>query len=222
MKKQVISTIIIGALLISMGGCSSKAVDTKKAEVDKPVTVEEVKKPDAGAEDDKSEVQAADKNELKDTANDNAATAEPVAAPDKTADKATAKDQPKENQIAVQPHKSGAAAGTSEYFSNAPVTSVNTVQISPKHVYYKDSKLYMDAFVYNGFQHTIFDIRNINLRISNKSGVIAQAGFSGMGNAQIGPNNYIVWTFVFGPDTVVQQNADLTVLKTEFQCDNSY
>lgn len=205
MKKQIISTIFIGILLISLTGCSLKTENDRKVPAEKH-TVAVDQKP--------AEEQTTVTDQKPATA------LAPISG--KSGDASGAKAQPESAPTAVPTQKTAENESLYEYYSDSPVTCIDAVQISPKHVYYKDSKLYMEAFVYNGYNHPIFDIRDIGIRISNKSGVIAEAAFNGMGNAQIGAKSYIVWTFVFDSDMVKKQNADLRVLKTEYQCDNSF
>jgi len=101
-------------------------------------------------------------------------------------------------------------------YINQPTYLINNVNINPKHVYYQGSKLYMVAFVTNGFMdRTVFNIHDITIRLSNQDVVIAEGYFSSMPNAVIGPYSYITWTFVFDESAVITQNADLTYLKTE-------
>lgn len=109
-----------------------------------------------------------------------------------------------------------------EHIRTTPQILNNNICISPKYVYYKDSYLYMEAFVSNGFNHTVYNLRDISIRLSNKNGVIADAYFPSMQNAIIEPNSYIIWTFVFGPDTINLQNADLSYLETTSKITNSY
>jgi SLAP domain-containing protein len=135
----------------------------------------------------------------------------------------TLKDTTKISTVqAEQTTKPVAQIEASEYFSENPVISVESIHISPKHVYYKDSVLYMDAYVYNGFNHNVFNINNIGIKLSNKSGLIAEANFEGLENSVIDLNTYIVWTFVFSQDEIKQQNANLQTLTTEYRCNNSY
>lgn len=214
MKKQIISVILTGVLVISMTGCSSHAGDIKKVQANKQAAAAETQKPVVTAEAKKP----ADKQKGK----KNTEAAQSASAPQKKTNIPAAKAKPEKKQTTAQAKKPGGTAPANEFYNYAPATSIDTVQISARHVYYKGSELYMDAYVYNGFKHTIYDIHNIEIKISNKSGVIARANFDGMGNAQIAPQSYIVWTFVFGPDMVMKQNADLSAIKTEYQCDNAY
>jgi SLAP domain-containing protein len=128
----------------------------------------------------------------------------------------------KTNEAKATQEKPQVVVASNEYKSNAPLTSIDTINISPKHVYFKGSKLVMEAYVYNGYGHNVFDIRNIGIRLSNKSSVVSETTFSRLENVSIGANSYIIWTFVFGQNDIKMQNADLKYLKTEFQCDNSF
>ncbi|MDD7794378.1 SLAP domain-containing protein [Clostridium sp. 'White wine YQ'] len=200
MKKGIMLILMIGAIMISMVGCSSAKTnatktDTKEAatNVDSPKETKDGVKTDA-------------------TQDVNTDTKAPETPATSTEQKPNTQANP----------KSSAPKAASQFVNGAMVTAVDNVQISPKNVYYKDSKLYMDAYVYNGFSHNIFDVRNINIKLSNNSGVIAQAKFDGMGNTNIGANSPVIWTFVFENDAIKMQNADLGTLNTVYSCDYSF
>lgn len=192
MKKGIISILLVGALMVTGVGCQSKTAQLSDA----PGKQAAVQK-------------TGDNSDGKGTPPDVVKTPEP-AKPDAAQPTPEAKPAGEDDKTAV------------EYTSGSPVTAVDNVQISPRHVYYKDSKLYMDAYVYNGFKHKLFDFRNISIKLSNKSGVIAEATFDSMGSQSVEANNYIVWTFIFEDDAVKMPKANLYYLRTDYKCDYSY
>lgn len=111
---------------------------------------------------------------------------------------------------------------TNEYFSNTPQSLKNVVSISPKHVYYQNGNLVMEAYVYNGFNHNVWNLTNANIKISTAEKVIASAHFNSLDGVQIGGNNYVVWTFNFPKDCVYDQNANLNDLIWDATVKNKY
>lgn len=199
MKKGLLSMLLVLVIAISMAGCKAKEDKATAINNSKPTTATQ-------GENKKTETTPS--------------TTKPAESTPTTAQKTETKTASTTPSNSTTP--ASTAPASKEYFSNNPVLGNDAIQISPKHVYYKDSKLYMDAFVYNGFNHNVFNINNIGIKLSNKSGVIAEAKFANMGNASIAQNSYIVWTFIFEKDAIKMNNADLGYLKTEFACDNSY
>lgn len=116
---------------------------------------------------------------------------------------------------------SGAWAAN-EYYSYTPQVLSNVLHISPKHVYYKDGNLVMEAYVYNGFSHPVYNIRNVSLKVSNGSQMIANAGFEPLAGLVIPANSYKVWTFTFQSKYVNTQNADLSYLDVVSSVNNSF
>ncbi|WP_238883898.1 SLAP domain-containing protein [Clostridium sp. YIM B02551] len=202
MKKGIMLILMIGAIMISMVGCSSAKTNATKTDT---------KEASANADSTK---------ETKDGVITDVAPKEGTE-PKTPETPATSTEQKPNTDTQPKPEASTPKAA-SKFVNGAMVTAVDNVQISPKNVYYKDSKLYMDAYVYNGFSHNIFDVRNINIKLSNHSGVIAQAKFDGMGNTNIGANSPVIWTFVFENDAIKMQNADLGTLNTVYSCDYSF
>ncbi|MDP4091060.1 MAG: SLAP domain-containing protein [Bacillota bacterium] len=237
MKKAIISIMVMGTLIISLVGCSSKNALPKDGQVNKAAAVESSKRP--AVSEDKDKIQAAETTKVEpekevstppavEQKNDNSVKEAP-----KIAEPENANGTPKAAEPAKTVPTTGNAATqdkqtpttntkTTEFVSTVPITSTNAIQISPKHVYYNGSDLCMDAFVYNGFNHPVYDITNVGIKLSNSSGVIAAAAFGKLGDVVIQPQSYIVWTFVFDSNSVKLHSADLSHLKTEFECDNSY
>lgn len=220
MKKEVKLIILIGVLLICLTGCNAKGEDTNKVQENKPTTAEISQKADASKV--KEVVKTNDTHKINAESNTVKNTTAPTTTP-AVATKPIVKETTKTSTAPAQEKtKPAAQIKTSEYFSNTPVISTGTIQISPKHVYYKDSVLYMDAYVYNGFNYNVFNIKNIGIKLSNDSGVIAEANFEGLENKVISPKTHIIWTFVFSKGEIKQQNANLQILNTKYKCDNSY
>lgn len=106
-------------------------------------------------------------------------------------------------------------AKTTVFTDPNPQLLVNNININPKTVQYSGSTLVMDAWVTNGFDYPVWNIHDVQIQLSNDSGVIAEAYFSSLQDLQIGPKQSVIWTFQFGPDTVKMQGADLGILKTQ-------
>lgn len=107
-----------------------------------------------------------------------------------------------------------------EFIGGGPELHANSVHINPKQVYYKDDSLVMVAWVTNGHQTTAFNIHDVEIRVSNKEGVIAHGYFGQLEGLQIGPGSSAEWTFVFSNDALINKDADLGYLETEYS--NSY
>jgi len=103
-----------------------------------------------------------------------------------------------------------------------PVFKDNSININPMCVFYKDSYLYMVAYVTNGYNYKVFNIHDVSIRLSNNETVIAEAYFGTLDGVVIQPKSYIIWIFVFSQDGIKVQNADLSYLITESYCKNSY
>ena len=222
MKNGLKVIMLMGVLIIGLTGCTGKNTETNKPETSKTATAQVREKAPASGE--KAAVTSSEVNNTPAPA----VTTKPSAAPINEAVKEVPKVSPNQTQAPVvketpKPSTPAVQKGSnSEYRSEAPVTSIDTIQISPAHVYYKDSKLYMEAYIYNGFKHNVFDIRNVEISLSNKTNIVAEASFSGIENKVIGPNSYIVWTFVFSDAALKQSNADLSYIKTNYKCGNSF
>lgn len=215
MKNKLVSILLIGALMITTVGCGTTEVSSQQNATKKTVEVEVKKQDEASPKTEEPKIEEVEKPIKTDN---NTIVAEPSNKQIVTEPRPKAKPQVKSD---IKPVTTTPKAN-SEYIAHAPLTSIDTINISPKHVYFKDSKLYMDAYIYNGFSHNVFNIRDINIRLSNKSGVVAEAIFGGLENQTIAPKNYIVWTFVFNGSAIKMPNADLEYLKTNFKCNNSF
>jgi len=88
----------------------------------------------------------------------------------------------------------------------------NQVTIRPKHVRWEGNTLVAECFVINGLYKPVYNIDVSMLRFSNASGVIADGNFGRMQGATIGARSYIVWTFTFGPNVILQNNGNLSSL----------
>ena len=88
---------------------------------------------------------------------------------------------------------------------------INSVHFNPAKIWYEDGNLIAEMHVTNGFHmSTVYNLNNVSLEISNNQGIIAAADFGAMQGAMIGPYGSIIWTFVFGEDIVLIDDADLT------------
>ena len=109
-----------------------------------------------------------------------------------------------------------------EYLSNEPQIVDNVVCISPKSVYYKDGKLIMNAYVYNGFEYEIFNINNVTIKLGNGQELIAEANFGALNDLTLECKSYAEWTFTFEADAVIINDSDLSQLTWETNCSYSY
>lgn len=201
MKKEIIAILTAGVLLSGLTGCN-KSSDAKN-------TVKE----------DTTSITTQKAEEQKNTNSDKLKAKEKKTKEDASKDKVNNKEASDKGKSGDDKTKNVKA---SEHIQNGPITTINAIQISPKHVYYQDGNLYMEAFVYNGFNHPVYNIRDIKIALSNDTGLIAQAIFPTLQNVQIATNSYITWTFIFGKELLNQQNADLSYLATDCSLKNSY
>ena len=118
--------------------------------------------------------------------------------------------------------KDNTSKRVTEFIGGGPEFLANSVHINPKRVYYENNNLVMVAWVTNGFQSTVFNIHNVEIRLSNKEGVIAHGFFGELQGLQIGPGGAAEWTFVFSKDAVIKKDADLGYLKTESRTAYNY
>lgn len=86
------------------------------------------------------------------------------------------------------------------------------IVIAPKHVYFMDSKLYMSAFVYNGYDHDIKEVRDIHIILSSGNDVIATKSFRSVVK-NIKSNNIHEYLFTFDGSSIKNSNVDLSTLK---------
>lgn len=112
----------------------------------------------------------------------------------------------------------------SAYFYNPnPSLLLNCVHFTPHEVWYEDGALIAKMHVTNGYNHTVYNIRNVELALyDGNENLIASGNFGAMEGAVIGSMASITWTFKFHPDTVAIPNADLSRLLTRAGCSNSY
>jgi len=96
------------------------------------------------------------------------------------------------------------------FIGNIPNLLIDCVNFNPHRIWYEDDYLYVDMYVTNGLSNSVFNIKDVYLKISNEQGVIAEADFSSMQDAIIGSHQTIIWTFIFGGDAVITHDADLT------------
>ena len=100
-----------------------------------------------------------------------------------------------------------------------PQLTKNCVNFTAKRIWYEDDLLHAIMFVTNGYPHTIYDIGDISIKISNPQGAIAEGFFSSVQIAEIESNQSVERIFNF--DDIKAVNANLKGrLKT--QCDCTY
>lgn len=109
-----------------------------------------------------------------------------------------------------------------EYFNDTPQMVDNVVCISPKRVYYKNGKLIMNAYIYNGFEYEIFNINNVTIKLGNGQELIAEANFGSLDDLSLEYKSYAEWTFTFDVDAVIINDSDLSDLTWETNCSYSY
>lgn len=211
MKKEIMAILTVGVLLVSLAGCSKSghAQNTVKEDIKKITSNEEEKS--TNNDNVKVEEKNVNSEQIKQEEKNNKT--------DITKDKTNNKDTADKGKRGEDKTKNVKA---SEHIQDVPITTVNAIQISPKHVYYQDDNLYMEAFIYNGFNHPVYNIRDIKIVLSNNNGLIARDMFPSLQNVQIAPNSYITWTFIFRKELLNQQNADLSYLSTDCSFKNSY
>ena len=99
--------------------------------------------------------------------------------------------------------------------SNVPNTGDNMVVISPKYVYYDGNAIHMEAFIHNGLSTTVYNLHDVEIKMSNEDGLICDGVFGALEGCVIPSNNYVVWTFYFTEESVLMMNADLSYLITQ-------
>lgn len=110
-----------------------------------------------------------------------------------------------------------------EYVNNTPQNLIDNVSISPKHVYYDNGNVVMEAFVNNGYGHNVYNIKVDYLSLYDKNGkVIAESGFGLLDNLTIASGGYAEWKFIFSAEAVKNQDADLSYLFCQARTRNSY
>jgi SLAP domain-containing protein len=97
-----------------------------------------------------------------------------------------------------------------QFTSGTRSSTENEVTISSKNIYYDGDKLIAEMFVDNGLTVPVYNLKKINITLSNDAGVIAKGYFSGMEGAMIAANNHMTWTFTFSKDALTTKGADLT------------
>lgn len=112
---------------------------------------------------------------------------------------------------------------TSEgFYSDVYSVEADDVMISPKEVYFSGNTLVAEMYVYNDKNVQLSNLKDIEIELRNKDIVIASGYFDSMDGAVIPPKSYILWTFEFGPDTVMNFNADMSFLETIFSVSYDY
>ncbi len=102
------------------------------------------------------------------------------------------------------------------FYSDTYSVASDDVMISPKEVYFSGNNLIAEMYVYNDKNVQLSNLRDIEIELRNKEVVIASGHFDSMEGSVIPPKSYIVWTFEFGPDTIMNFNEDMSFLETIF------
>ncbi len=197
---------------------SGKTDTSKKEAADKKETAD--KKDTKDNKDSAGKKETADKkdtSEKKDASSDKKTSDKKDTAKKETSDK---KDDGNKKDSTEK--KDNTSKRVTEFIGGGPEFLANSVHINPKRVYYENNNLVMVAWVTNGFQSTVFNIHNVEIRLSNKEGVIAHGFFGELQGLQIGPGGAAEWTFVFSKDAVIKKDADLGYLKTESRTAYNY
>ena len=130
-------------------------------------------------------------------------------------------------QVSVQEEKENTQSISkekiNEYNYDMPQIGQDIVTISPKHVYYQDGKLIMEAFVYNGCSRTAYNINNVSIKLGIPKGdIIAEANFGTLEGLKIASNTYGTWTFTFPTSCVYIKDANLSDLAWSSDVKNNY
>ena len=99
---------------------------------------------------------------------------------------------------------------------------VNCLSVRPKHVYWKDGKLYAECFITNGFSTTAYNINVKSLSFENSEGEIASATFGSVDGLVIAPYSYAEWLFIFEEEHISNYGADLSKLSYHSKTSNSH
>ena len=102
------------------------------------------------------------------------------------------------------------------YVDSTPLFNNNDIGFNIKEAWFEYGDLYVEMFVTNGRDRTIYNIDVNSIRISNTSGIIAEDSFGRMHGATIAPNSFIVWSFVFPNTSVMLENANISWLETQW------
>lgn len=110
------------------------------------------------------------------------------------------------------------------YFFNDEnnIVEENNISIRPRYVYWDNGYLVAECYVINGYSYPITEINVEELYVYNNSGLIAAASFGIMNNVVLQPNEHVIWTFRFAPDTIFMQGADLSELSFKYTCGYVY
>lgn len=97
-----------------------------------------------------------------------------------------------------------------EYTGSEKDTTAGRINISPKHLYYKNGKFYAECFVVNGYSQAVHNVKITRLTFTNGNGKMAEAAFGVLnGGASIPAGATVITTFCF-PAEYARINADLT------------
>ena len=103
----------------------------------------------------------------------------------------------------------------SPYFINESIEgrwNANAITAIPAEVYFKEGKLYVRCFVFNGYSTPASNVSITQMTLRDKNDtVFAEAGF-GDQNLIINALSYVEHTFIFSGDTILSSNVDISSL----------
>ena len=116
------------------------------------------------------------------------------------------------------------------YFSStiAPSVAVNSINFQIYQIYEMGGKLYVDAYVTNGYPYNVYNINTITMNLTDKNGTLFASGvFPAMthDNGQyvvLGYGETIKWTFVFGSSDYLIGNCDFSSVGCNTHYYNQY
>ncbi|OFI05872.1 N-acetylmuramoyl-L-alanine amidase LytC precursor [Clostridium acetireducens DSM 10703] len=105
--------------------------------------------------------------------------------------------------------------GGNEYFSEKAQQQEGAISISPRHVYYdNDGTLVMEAYVHNGFNYDVHDIKVSGIELKDRNEEIITSGYFGvLNNLTLKSGETKFWIFRFLGNTTKVKNADITYLQ---------
>jgi SLAP domain-containing protein len=143
--------------------------------------------------------------------------------PEATTETTTEKAEEPTETITIMPEITTEAIDDNYFFNDENnIIEANNISIRPRCVYWDNGYLVAECFVINGYSYPITEINVEELYIYNNSGLIAAASFGIINNVVLQPNEHVVWTFKFAPNTIYMQNADLSELNLKYSCGYVY
>ena len=141
-------------------------------------------------------------------------TAVELSAEPETVEAPKAKTEATSEQPVVEAPKAPEIADGS-FFRNETnfAPDLDCVSVKPGYVHYENGELVAECYVINGLNKTVYDVSVNDLSFTDReNNLIAAAGFGRLEGLVLAPNQYVIWTFCFGADTVANPSADLSYL----------